>query len=163
MSIFKKLFCKHEGKLEHIKDYYGDQINQLPRFTRSEWRCPKCGKILYKEYLSKDIIYVPAEGICQVSDGYHTFDSLYFQRLVLFATICNLFPELSWKSKKHENGKECFGGGWFIVGIKTPEGEYTYHYKNKYWDMFKCKELDVAKHWDGHTDKDVERLLSLTN
>ena len=27
--------------------------------------------------------------------------------------------------------------------------------------MFQCKELEMAKEWDGHTDKDVERLLSL--
>ena len=24
-----------------------------------------------------------------------------------------------------------------------------------------CKELEMAKEWDGHTDKDVDRLLSL--
>ena len=42
--MFKRLFCKHEGKLIHVKDYYGDRINELPRFTRSEWICPKCGK-----------------------------------------------------------------------------------------------------------------------
>ena len=27
--------------------------------------------------------------------------------------------------------------------------------------MFKCKELECGKHWDGHTEKDVIRLLSL--
>lgn len=31
----------------------------------------------------------------------------------------------------------------------------------KYWDLFDCKELPRAKHWDSHTDKDVTRLLSL--
>lgn len=94
-------------------------------------------------------------------DGYHTFDSLYHQRAVLFAALVNAYSDRAWKSHKHEDGEECFGGGWFIVGINTPEGPYTYHYKNDLWGMFNCKELEKAPHWDGHTDKDVERLLSL--
>lgn len=104
---------------------------------------------------------IPDTGIGDLSDGYHTFNDLYYQRLVLFATIVNSNPLISWKSYKHEDGKLCFGGGWFIVGVDTPEGPYTYHYENKYFDMFKCQELEVAKHFDGHTDKDVTRLLSL--
>ena len=95
------------------------------------------------------------------SDGYHTFNDLYHQRAVLFATIVNKNKDISWKSYKHENGELCFGGGWFIVGVDTPEGSYTYHYENKYWGMFDCEELILGKHWDGHTDKDVERLLTL--
>ena len=106
-------------------------------------------------------IKIPETGIGDLSDGYHTFNSLYYQRLVLFATIVNQNPDLAWKSRKHEDGELCFGGGWFIVGITTPEGEYTYHYEDKDWDIFKCKELECGKHWDGHTDKDVTRLLSL--
>ena len=101
--------------------------------------------------------------IDDISDGYHTFGSLYHQRLILFATLCNCneFRKLAWKSKKHSNGEVPFGGGWFIVGINTPEGQYSYHYEMKDWDLFQCKELDCAPEWDGHTDKDVERLLSL--
>jgi len=99
--------------------------------------------------------------IGEISDGFHTFNSLYEQRCVLFATLVNTFPEMSWKSLKHEDGEECFGGGWFIVGIDTPRGSYTYHYEYKYWDMFHCEELEVGKEWDGHTEVDVRRLLSL--
>ena len=103
------------------------------------------------------------DNIGQLSDGYHTFDSLYYQRLVLFAVITKMLPDRSWKSWKHDDGQFAFGGGWFIVGIDTPEGQYTYHYEAKYWDMFDCVELDAAPDWDGHTDKDVTRLLSLVN
>lgn len=99
----------------------------------------------------------------ELSDGYHTFNDLYYQRCILFATIVNTYSKLAWKSYRHENGELCFGGGWFIVGIDTPEGSYTYHYENKYWDLFNCEELVYGKHWDGHTDKDVTRLLSLIN
>lgn len=99
----------------------------------------------------------------ELSDGYHTFNDLYYQRCILFATLVNQNKKTSWKSYKHEDGELCFGGGWFIVGIDTPLGSYTYHYENKYWDLFQCKELECAKHWDGHTSKDVDRLLSIKN
>ena len=97
----------------------------------------------------------------QLSDGYHTFDDLYNQRLYLFATIVNLKPSLSWKSKKHEDGLLCFNGGWFIVGVDTPEGSYTYHYEEEHWGLFHCKEVDKAPPFDGHTSENVNRLLSL--
>ncbi len=97
-----------------------------------------------------------------VSDGYHTFDALYHQRAVLFATIVAQNPDRAWKSRRHEDGELCFGSGsWFVVGIDTPAGPYTYHYDTTYWDMFRCKELERAPRWDGHTEEDVGRLLSL--
>lgn len=95
------------------------------------------------------------------SDGYHTFNDLYHQRAVLFAALVKAHWGKSWKSWRHEDGELYFGGGWFVVGIETPEGSYTYHYKKEYWDMFQCVAFDRARHWDGHTDKDVTRLLSL--
>lgn len=107
------------------------------------------------------IIEMPDTGIGDLSDGYHTFNQLYYQRMMLFATIVRQNKDKAWKSHKHEDGELCFGGGWFIVGVDTPEGSYTYHYEDKYWDYFDCMELDVASHWDGHTEEDVTRLLSL--
>ena len=111
------------------------------------------------------------EAICKVarvndigklSDGFHTFNSLYEQRMILFAALVKAYKDKAWKSYRHEDGEYCFGGGWFIVGIDTPEGSYTYHYENKYWDMFDCIDLPRAKHWDGHTEADAEtRLMSL--
>ena len=99
----------------------------------------------------------------EVSDGYHTFNQLYHQRAVLFATIVKQNKEKAWKSWKHGDGKFCFDSNkeWFIVGVDTPEGSYTYHYEKKYWDMFDCVELEHGKFWDGHTEEDVTRLLSL--
>ena len=100
--------------------------------------------------------------IGEVSDGFHTFNGLYEQRMILFAALVKAYKDKAWKSYRHEYGEYCFGGGWFIVGIDTPEGSYTYHYENKYWDMFDCVELPRAKHWDGHTEADAEtRLMSL--
>lgn len=108
-----------------------------------------------------DVRPVPPGGIGEMSDGYHTFNGLYYQRMVLFAALVNAYNDKAWKSWKHEDGESCFGGGWFIVGIDTPQGAYTYHYEDKYWNWFECEELPVAKHWDGHTEEDVTRLLSL--
>lgn len=101
--------------------------------------------------------------IGEISDGYHTFNQLYHQRAILFATIVNQNTDRAWKSYKHSDGKYCFdsNGEWFIVGVDTPEGSYTYHYSKEYWNYFKCKELDCGKEWDGHTEEDVTRLLSL--
>lgn len=100
--------------------------------------------------------------IGELSDGFHTFNSLYEQRMILFAALVKAYKDKAWKSYRHEDGELCFGGGWFIVGIDTPEGSYTYHYENKYWDMFDCVDLHRAKHWDGHTEADAEtRLMSL--
>ena len=51
--------------------------------------------------------------------------------------------------------------GYFIVGITTPKGDFTYHYELKNWDMFEVKELETAPKWDGHQPKDIVRLLSI--
>jgi len=99
--------------------------------------------------------------IDDLSDGFHTFRQLYYQRMMLFATIVKQNKDKAWKSLRHEDGELCFGGGWFIVGIDTPEGSYTYHYEDNYYSLFDCEELERGKHWDGHTEKDVTRLLSL--
>lgn len=95
-----------------------------------------------------------------ISDGYHTFESLYYQRCVLFAFICNQNKTLAWKSKKHSDGT--MYDNYFIVGINTPNGQYTYHYDLKYWYYFNVKELENAPEWDGHTEYDCfDRLFSL--
>lgn len=112
-----------------------------------------------------DELQEPCDDMGEVSDGYHTFNQLYHQRAVLFATIVNQNKDKSWKSFKHSDGNYCFdsNGEWFIVGIDTPQGSYTYHYAKEYWDMFDCEELECGKEWDGHTEEDVTRLLSLQN
>ena len=102
------------------------------------------------------------EDIGDLSDGFHTFNGLYEQRMILFAALVKAYKDKAWKSHRHEDGELCFGGGWFIVGIDTPKGSYTYHYEDKFWNMFDCVELPRSKHWDGHTEKDaMERLMSL--
>ena len=95
------------------------------------------------------------------TDGYHTFNELYHHRAVLFSVIVNTHPEIAWKSKRHSDGT--MFDGMFIVGIKTPQGQATYHYDiDPYWDMFECEELELAPDWDGHTPDDaINRIRKL--
>lgn len=95
----------------------------------------------------------------EVSDGYHTFDELYNHRLTLFSVICNQNKENSWKSLLHDDGT--MYDNYFIVGIDTPEGQFTYHYHVDNWELFNVKVLDKAPKWDRHKSEDVIRLRSL--
>lgn len=110
------------------------------------------------------------------SDGYHTFDELYFYRLLYNANLVNTIiyknfynsnfrlPINIYKSYRHFDGEFCFGGGWFVVVMETPFGQITNHYENKYYDMFCCPSLNVAPPWDGHTPQQAaERLYKLND
>lgn len=49
----ESIFC-HKHLLVFVRNIYGDEINQVStpnRINRSEWKCIKCGKIKYKQYL----------------------------------------------------------------------------------------------------------------
>lgn len=98
-----------------------------------------------------------------ISDGHHTFGELYKNRIILFCTLCNLLPNISWKSKKHfdEENDPMFSDS-FIAGINTPEGIATYHIKLKYWDLFDVPELEKAPKYDNYNNEEVlKRILSL--
>lgn len=122
-----------------------------------------CEKMLkaIREQPTVDAVPVPDGGIGELSDGYHTFNGLYYQRMMLFAALVKTYKNRAWKSRRHSDGEPCFGGGWFIVGIDTPQGGFTYHYEDEYFDLFDCVELQNGKEWDGHTEDDVTRLLTL--
>ena len=102
----------------------------------------------------------------QLSDGYHSFDELYDFRKVYNAHLFNeWFKQGKYevhKSKKHYEGDECFGGGWFVVVAILPSGQISNHYELNDFDLFKCEETEKAKYqFDGHTSHDVlNRLLS---
>lgn len=96
----------------------------------------------------------------EVSDGYHTFNELYYYRMLYNAAFFNLLPK-EWvhKSKRHHNGEECFGGGWFIVMANLPTGQVSNHYELKDWDLFKLPEKEFADEWDGHTPQEAAERL----
>ena len=108
----------------------------------------------------------------EFSDGYHTFNELYYYRLLYNAAFFNdmafydNWAGRSWhvdfdvhKSKKHSDGEDCFGGGWFIVMAELPTGQVSNHYEMKYWDYFKIPEKEKANVWDGHTPQEAAERL----
>ncbi len=94
-----------------------------------------------------------------ITDGYHTFEELYNHRMILFATVLKNNKERAWKSKLHHDGT--MFDDYFIVGVTTPKGDFTYHYHINNWDTFDVEILERGKEWDGHEAKDIDRLLSL--
>ena len=159
--------CNAVGRINEQDEnkVFSELIYSRLRFSDSSHTihlCPHCMK-KFEDFLSDPNCMEYEKDMGEVSDGYHTFNQLYHQRAVLFAALVKQNKDKAWKSFKHSDGKFCFdeNGEMFIVGIDTPEGSYTYHYHKKYWDMFDCQELEVGKEWDGHTEEDVTRLLSL--
>lgn len=102
----------------------------------------------------------------ETSDGYHTFNELYEFRKLYNAALFNQWADLDLyeihKSKKHFDGEDCFGGGWFIVMATLPTGQISNHYELKDWDLFRCEERERADKWDGHTAQDVATRLEAT-
>ena len=123
-------------------------------------------KLIEKNLLTDKINQIILEGKRQnwstkgISDKWHTFEELYYHRMVLFLSLQLAHKDKAWKSKQHHDGT-MFDDS-FIVGIDTPQGQYSYHYNLKYWDLFKdIKELEFAPEYDGHKPSDISRLLSL--
>ena len=102
----------------------------------------------------------------EFSDGYHTFNELYEFRKLYNALLFNEWAKNEevevYKSKRHYDNKECFGGGWFIVVAMLPSGQISNHYELKDWDLFDIPEYEKSKYeFDGHTPEDVRvRMIS---
>ena len=96
----------------------------------------------------------------EISDGYHTFNELYYYRMLYNAAFFNLLPK-EWvhKSKRHHDGEECFGGGWFVVMANLPTGQISNHYELKDWDLFQIPEKEIADEWDGHTPQEAAERI----
>ena len=112
--------------------------------------------------------YEPDQNIDgNTSDGYHTFNELYDFRKAYNAALFNEWAASGkysvHKSKRHYDGEECFGGGWFIVVAQLPNGQISNHYEMKDWDKFHLPETEKALfEYDNHTSSDVlKRLYAL--
>ncbi len=152
--------------------YFGIDI----KFDKNDKEKPNTREFTIKRinslYPKQDDIHITPIG---VSDGYHTFDELYYYRLCYNAIFINSLVKLInenpakfkdikvCKSKKHFGGEPCYGGDWFIVMISTPWGQISNHYKLEYWDMFDCRATNTSWKWDGHDMKEaMERLNRLS-
>lgn len=88
------------------------------------------------------------------------YDDLYSRILIPVAALTNLFQERSWKTTRISDGSILYGGGWFAVGIETPDGLCVMHFKMKDWDFFKCKEIEKMPKRDKR-ENNILALLSL--
>ena len=98
--------------------------------------------------------------INEVNDGNHSMVDLYKHRALLFSIICNAYKDKAHLSFKHSN--KAMPEGKFYVWLDTPKGPFGYHYLLEELPLFKdIKEEPVEDVYDGFTDKDIDRLLSL--
>ena len=103
------------------------------------------------------------QSVKKVSDVYHTFGDYVKMRNVYFIALCNAYPDISWKSKKHfdEENDPMFNGD-FMAGINTPKGPVAQHIKLEFWDKVHVPELEKGLEYDGYTEDDIiERVESL--
>jgi len=72
----------------------------------------------------------------------------------------NHYPDLSWKSRLHDDDT-MFEGDWFIARMNLPTSDIIYYLEERFWDMAKVQAHEFAPEWDGHTARDVlKRLVS---
>ena len=100
----------------------------------------------------------------EVSDGYHTFNELYYYRMLYNAAFFNELAKNTSirviKSKRHSDGELCFGDSdTFIVQAQLPTGQVSNHYHMKDWDKFHIDEVEMADEWDGHTPQQAAERL----
>ena len=124
-----------------------------------------------KKTTMSEVMKIAAQTLgCKIedlSDGFHSYKDLYEQRLVLSAALTTALrkrpfeQQITWKSYRHPDGTPCYDGQYFLTSYETPEGPYSYHYPSDEFGLFKCERLPIAKPFDGHTSKDVRRLLSI--
>lgn len=145
------------AEIEALKEKYGSYV------AKDEvQRCYKGGRLIgYEDALYKiKKLQQEQTDMGKMSDGYHTFNELYYYRMLYNAAFFNLLPK-EWvhKSKRHHTGEECFGGGWFIVMANLPTGQISNHYELKDWDLFKVPEKEFADEWDGHTPQEAAERI----
>lgn len=113
------------------------------------------------DYVQTGIDYLAANGDIdrgEISDGDHTFNELYYHRMILFSIVALNNQNLAWRSRLHDDGS--MYENYFIVGIDTIEGAFSYHFHMENWDHFSgIKEVEKAPKWDGHVARDIGRLL----
>jgi len=152
------------GKIANVPGYDGYvSMSPLSVFEKAyaevtgDTEEPALSEIIERNYNGKAI-----------TDGYHTRGELYDFRKMY---NCALFNEWAaqgkyqvHKSKKHHDGEDCFGGGWFIVVAVLPTGQISNHYKLEDWNLFNVPTAEKAMfEFDGHTPEDVlARLEYLT-
>lgn len=114
----------------------------------------------------KHMKFIPksVEGI-EVSDGSHTFRDLYTHRYYLFCLAMTMYPEVSWRTLKHNSkDKDPMYEGYFLAGMDLPTGRVTYHVEIPFWNLLDnlgIQTLSEAPKHDGSSPEDcLERIFN---
>lgn len=145
-----------DGDKIDINKYQTEVDNVMVEMEVEEYMKQR-GLHMTKTLTHSDKLIVKDSG--EISDGYHTFNELYYHRMTLFSIICNTYQPVAWKSWKHDDNT--MYDDMFIVGVTLPTGDYSYHYNKEHWDKFDVRELAKAPKWDGHKPEDIDRLECL--
>ena len=99
---------------------------------------------------------------------YHTTGQLYTRTRVLFRVCTALCPELAFKSLKHFDEKNDSIKNFnddFIVGVYTPKGPISFHFKLEFLDEFAHIPFsESSPKYDGYTEEEmIERLENLAD
>lgn len=87
-------------------------------------------------------------------------NSTCFSSMFIFSILINSKKSIkSWKSKNPEYLKK---SNSFIVGVQTSKGSYAQQYDKKYWDYFKCKEVNEIPENTTTDIKEIHLLTELT-
>jgi hypothetical protein len=94
--------------------------------------------------------------IAELYDYRMGFNALLYNRLAAIPGN----PYRVHKSRKHHDGKLCFGGDFFIVMVQSPKGQISNHYPVEQWKYFRIPEREVSEEWDKHTPQvALQRML----
>lgn len=117
----------------------------------------------YKVIDNEGKVIQKVEWLDEINDGWHTMNDLYKQRAFLFAIICKAYKDKAHITFHHEPTDKPMPQGKFFVWVDTPKGMYGYHYLMEELHLFEGIKQEPYDIYDGFTDKDVVRLLSLEN
>jgi hypothetical protein len=129
---------------------------------------------MYKLY-KEDELLIETEEAENLTDGFHSFKTLYDHRFALYVALCKKLKHMGmtgwtpggegvddqpWRSKTHSDGSEW--KGWFLLGIgKIPGNQITYHLPESRWEECSFAEtLEMAPGFDGHSGQEVLDRLS---
>lgn len=150
----------HEDDLNRIDRMYLTEENMYDRLRPSAAIKLRLFNKLLGEISSN------GKSLKKISFDYgKVFNEIYDRRTEMFSMVCNKYSDIAFKTKKHfDNDNDPMFNDSFLVGVYTPLGIVTYHFKMKYFDMFNVPEIEHGPKYDNYTIQDcLYRLASIVD
>ena len=88
------------------------------------------------------------------------WENMYYSRMLLFSVICKTYRQYAWRSKLRADGTEY--DNYFMAGITTPKGDFSYYFKIQDWVFFKdLPEKGYVPKWAEGNPEDLLSLLDI--